>query len=427
MNAGKEIYKIVQEIYPICRSISGHGVRKTLNILKKYCSELNIYEIPSGTKAFDWTVPNEWNIEDAYIEDENGKRVLDFKENNLHVMGYSTPVDKYVTKDELLSYVYVQEDQPDVIPYVTSYYRERFGFCMSARQRNRLAEGRYHIVIRSSLEPGYITYGEILIPGEMKKELMLSTYICHPSMANNECSGPALAVYLANWIKKLENRRYSWRIIFIPETIGSIAYLSRNLDYLKQHLLGGFVLSCVGDNRTYSMVETRYGNTLIDKVLKNVLSFHYPQFHQYSYLSRGSDERQYNAPGVDLSICSFCRSKYGEYPEYHTSLDDMNLVSEEGFEGSFEVMRKCITALEANFYYKTDCLCEPQLGRRGLYPTVSKKGNYCDVMSMSNMIAYADGKNDLIDISNRIGVPVSELIPMAVKLEECGILKKQMV
>lgn len=424
MVEGKAIYNIAEEIYPIFRSLSGDGVRQTLKILKSHCKELNIIEIPSGTKAFDWTVPKEWNISEAYIENEDGERIIDIKNHNLHVMGYSIPVDQYVSKEELLSYIYVEEDQPDAIPYVTSYYEERFGFCMTKNQRDSLLDETYHMVIKSTLEDGFLTLGEIIIPGETKEEILFSTYICHPSMANNECSGPALAVYLADWLKRKKNRRYTYRIIFIPETIGSITYLSQNLEYLKEHLLGGFVLSCVGDNMAYSMVETRYGNTIIDRVLKNILSFHAPDYHRYSYLYRGSDERQYNAPGVDLSVCGFCRSKYEEFPEYHTSLDDMQLVSEEGFQGSFEVITQCIDALEANYVYQVTCLCEPQLGKRGLYPTVSKKGSYDEIKTMSHLIAYSDGTNDLIDISDRIKIPVSRLITIARNLEENGVLKK---
>lgn len=423
MSAGKMMYEIADNIFPICRSISGNGVRQTLKILQQYCSELNVFEVPTGTKIFDWTVPKEWNISEAYIENEKKERIIDFKNNNLHVMGYSTAVNCYVPKEKLLSYVYVQEEQPDAIPYVTSYYKERFGFCMTKNQRDSLPDGNYHMVIDSVLKEGHITYGEILIPGETKEEILLSTYICHPSMANNECSGPALAIYIADWLKNMKKRRYTYRIIFIPETIGSITYLSKNLEYLKNHIIGGFVLSCVGDNRTYSMIESRYGNTIIDKVLSNILSFHYPNYHKYSYLYRGSDERQYNAPGVDLAVCGFCRSKYDCYPEYHTSLDDMTLISEEGFQGSFEVMSKCIMALELNYKYKVTCLCEPQLGKRGLYPTVSKKGSYDEVKKISNIIAYADGNNDLIDISSRIKLPVNELIPIIEILRKNGLIE----
>lgn len=410
---GQQIYNIANEIFPICRSITGNGVRKTLGILKKYYSDLEIREIPSGTKVFDWIIPKEWNIEDAYIEDSTGNKIVDFKKNNLHVMGYSVPVDRYVDLNELKQYIYTEIEQPEVIPYVTSYYKERYGFCMSEKQKNMLLDDTYHMVIKSELKEGFLTYGEIIIPGEIDKEIFLSTYICHPSMANNECSGPALAISLANWISNLENRKYTYRIIFIPETIGSIAYLSQKKDYLKEHVIAGFNLSCVGDNNQFSIVESRYGNTLADRILTNVLKVYSESFKQYSYLKRGSDERQYNAPGIDLPVVSFCRTKYGEYKEYHTSADDMKFVSPSGFQGSFDVMTQVIMALEKNEKYRVKVLCEPQLGKRGLYPTVSKKGSYDAIYSMTNFIAYSDGTNDLIDISNITGCAIRELIDVA--------------
>lgn len=332
------------------------------------------------------------------------------------------PVDRWMDLEELLQYVYTEPTQPDVIPYITSYYKERFGFCMTHRQKEGLKKGKYHVVIDSQLKEGSLTYGEAIIPGETTKEIFLSTYVCHPSMANNECSGPALATFLAQWIKELPKRKFTYRIIFIPETIGSITYLSRNLSKLKKNVIAGFNLSCVGDSRDYSMVETRYANTLADKVLKNVLNYHTNSYSVYSYLKRGSDERQYNSPGIDLPVVTFCRTKFGEYKEYHTSGDDMDFISADGFLGSFEVMTKCINILEHNIKYKCSVYCEPQLGKYGLYPTISKKGGYSNIMSMTNFIAYSDGKNDLIDISNRIEVPCEELISIQSKLIEHGLL-----
>lgn len=407
------MYELCKDLFPLCRSITGYGVRQTLSILNQVIDEnIKIYEITSGTQVFDWMVPKEWNIKDAYIENSKGQRIIDFQNNNLHVVGYSLPVDKIVDLQELKSIVYTQPDQPDAIPYITSYYKERYGFCMSQNQFNSLQEDNYHIVINSELKNGSLTYGEIIIPGDTKEEVFLSTYICHPSMANNELSGPAVAIYLAKWLKSLEKRRYTYRIIFIPETIGSITYLSKNLQYLKDHVIAGFNLSCVGDNRTFSYVESRYGNTMADKVAKNVLGFYYPAYKSYSFLERGSDERQYNAPGIDLPVCAICRSKYAEYPEYHTSKDDLQVISPEGLFGAYEVYQHCILALENNYKYKIKVLCEPQLGKRGLYPTISQKGTYNEVKAMTDFIAYADGTNDVIDISNIIGVSVKDLLPI---------------
>lgn len=372
---------------------------------------------------FDWSVPKEWNIRDAWIKDSKGNKILDFKDNNLHVVGYSLPVNKKVNLEELKTIIYTQPEQPDAIPYVTSYYKERYGFCMTQNQKNNLKEDNYHIFIDSELKDGSLTYGEIIIPGDSNKEVFLSTYVCHPSMANNELSGPAVAIYLAKWLKSLPIRRYTYRIIFIPETIGSITYLSQNLEHLKKRVIAGFNISCVGDNRTFSYVASRYGNTLADKVAKNVLRFYYPEYKKYSFLKRGSDERQYNAPGVDLPVCAICRSKYGEYPEYHTSKDNLDFISPEGLAGSFDVYKQCIIALENNYKYKVKVLCEPQLGKRGLYPTISQKGSSKVVKTMTDFIAYADGNNDLIDIGNIIGVPVEELVPIIKNLIDNDLIE----
>ena len=418
------MYNLCVELFPICRSITGNGVRETLSILNSVIGgEMVVREVPSGTQVFDWSVPKEWNIRDAWIKDSKGNKILDFKDNNLHVVGYSLPVNKKVNLEELKTIIYTQPEQPDAIPYVTSYYKERYGFCMTQNQKNNLKEDNYHIFIDSELKDGSLTYGEIIIPGDSNKEVFLSTYVCHPSMANNELSGPAVAIYLAKWLKSLPIRRYTYRIIFIPETIGSITYLSQNLEHLKKRVIAGFNISCVGDNRTFSYVASRYGNTLADKVAKNVLRFYYPEYKEYSFLKRGSDERQYNAPGVDLPVCAICRSKYGEYPEYHTSKDNLDFISPEGLAGSFDVYKQCIIALENNYKYKVKVLCEPQLGKRGLYPTISQKGSSKVVKTMTDFIAYADGNNDLIDIGNIIGVPVEELVPIIKNLIDNDLIE----
>lgn len=422
MQTGQEMYDFAGELFPIGRSLTGEGVRTSLQMIKEQVPELEIKSVSSGAQVFDWTVPQEWEIREGYIEDEAGNRIIDYRKNNLHVMGYSVAVDKYVSLEELLQYIKVEEQQPEVIPYVTSYYSRRFAFCMSKKQRDSLKPGTYHMVIDSRHFDGELNYGEILLPGDSEKEVLLSTYICHPSMANNEVSGPVLTTWLAKWLKTLD-RRLSYRIVIVPETIGSIAYLSRNLAQMKQNTIAGFVLTCVGDDRTYSYLETRKADTLTDRVMRNVLGFAYPAYKTYSFLERGSDERQYNAPGVDLPVCDFCRSKYAEYPEYHTSADDMSLISPEGLEGSYKVMQQVIRALEYNNYYRVTCLCEPQLGKRGLYPTESRKGIYEEVKKLTNLIAYADGTEDLISISTRIGVPVEELIPNIDKLCEAGLLE----
>lgn len=431
---GEEMYNLANKIFPYCRSITGEGVRQTLLDLKDYIGrdggpELKVYEVPSGTQVFDWTVPKEWVIREAYIEDEAGNHIIDMKDHNLHVMGYSTPVDMWADLEELKKNIFTQPDQPDVIPYVTSYYKERFGFCMSENQKNSLKPGKYHMYIESELKDGVLNYAEVVIPGKSDKEVFFSTYFCHPSMANNECSGPVLSAELVRYTASLANRKYTYRFIYIPETIGSITYMSQrdHLQHMKEHMIAGFNLSCVGDDRDYSVVESKYADTLADKVLKNVLKYHTNnRYSTYSFLKRGSDERQYNAPGIELPVVCYCRSKFGEYPEYHTSADDMGggVVNPSGFQGSYEVMTQVIQALEYNGYYKTTVLGEPQLGKRGLYPNISQKGSYDEVTPMVDLIAYADGKNDLIDISNRIGVPISRLHELAVKLKNGGLMSE---
>lgn len=434
MTQGEYAYNLAKELFPICRSITGDGVRQTLRIVQREIPEITVHEVPSGTQVFDWTVPKEWNITDAWVKDKNGKKIIDFAETNLHVMGYSVPVHKKVTRDGLMDIVYTEPGQPDVIPYVTSYYKERYGFCISENQKQQMLrdyaqDDPFEICIDSSLRDGSLTYGEVLIEptehGEHqdgKKEILFSTYVCHPSLANNELSGPCLAATLIRWLKSLTRRRYRYRFVFVPETIGSITYLSRNYRELRKNVIAGFNLTCVGDDRTYSYMPSAYGNTLADKVLRNVLGFHYPEYKKYSFLISGSDERRYNSPGIELPVVGFSRSLYDKYPEYHTSADDLSLISPAGLQGSFDVMRKCVTALENNRRYKMTCICEPQLGKRGLYPTLSRKGQYDEVFRLKNLISYLDGRNDLIDISSIIHVPVDEMLENMNKLLENNLI-----
>lgn len=423
MSIGDEMYRLAEELFPIDRSLTGDGVRRTLAIIKRELPDMKVHEVPTGTQVFDWTVPKEWAIRQAYIEDEQGNRIIDYKDLNLYVMGYSTPVDRWVDLEELKKHIYVQEGQPEAVPYVTSYYAPRYGFCMSEKQRDSLLPGRYHMLIDSELFDGSLTYGEMVIPGRSEKEILISTYVCHPSMANNELSGPVLAVALAKRAAAQTDRKYTYRFLWIPETIGSITYLSRHLEHMKKHVIAGFVLSCVGDDRTYSYVPSRDGNTLADRAARNVLSFRYPEYRRYTFLDRGSDERQYNAPGVDLPVCVVCRSKYGEYPEYHTSLDNLEMISGGALQSSYEMYGAIFDAIEYNGFYRVKCLCEPQLGKRGMYPTVSRKGSYDAIMNMRDFLAYADGKKDLIDISDIIQAPIESLIPVIIKLREADLLE----
>jgi aminopeptidase-like protein len=421
------MYSWTSDLFPICRSLTGRGLRQTLAYLQGLVPELQIYEVPTGYKAFDWTVPDEWEINNAFIANEAGERIIDFQVNNLHLMSYSEPIDAIMSFAELDEHLYSLPSQADAIPYVTSYYKRRWGFCLTERQRAALRqrpEALYHVKIESRLFAGSLSYGEYVIKGESKQEVLLSTYICHPSMANNELSGPVVAAALVQYIKATP-RRYTYRIIFIPETLGSIVYLSKNLEHLQKHVIAGFVLTCLGDNRAYSYLASRYGNTYADKVAKHVLHDIAPDYKAYSFLQRGSDERQFCAPGVDLPVCSIMRSKYGEYPEYHTSLDDMQLISPEGLAGGYNALKQCIDIIENNHIYKAALLCEPQMGARGLYSTISHKGSTDGMHNMMNVLAYADGKNDLLDIADICNIPLVELLQIINILVENSLIFKQ--
>lgn len=414
-NIDNEMYSLMGRLFPICRSITGDGVRETLNILKEYIP-IDIKEVPSGTKVFDWEIPDEWNIKDAYIKDKDGNRVIDFKHSNLHVVNYSIPFEGKLTLDELKKHLYTLPDQPDLIPYVTSYYEKRWGFCLTQNQYDALEDTIYEVKIDANLEPGSLTYADIVIPGESEKEILLSTYVCHPSMANNELSGPVLTTFLAKHILTQKQKPFfTYRIIFIPETIGSITYLSLHLEHLKKNVVAGYVVTCVGGPDMFSYLQTRAENTLVDKVTLHVLTHTEDDYKVYNFLERGSDERQYNAPGIDLPVGSLIKTKYHDYPEYHTSGDDLSYVNAENLYLSFKKYLLCLDVLNNNCYYKNSVLCEPMMKKYDLYPSIGKKDIAEDEILM-NLLAYCDGENDLIDIADKIGYPVWELYPFIEKL-----------
>lgn len=427
---GKLMYSWLKDLFPICRSITGDGVRETLGYIKNLLPELSIYEVPSGTRVFDWIIPDEWNIKDAFVADQSGKRLIDFQQNNLHVLGYSEPVDREMSFEELDKNLHSLPNQPTAIPYITSYYKRQWGFCLSESQRDELRKNpkaKYHVKIDSTLDPGHLTYGELIIPGQTTEEILLSTYVCHPSLANNELSGPVVAMALSQYVMNLPERKYTYRILFLPETIGSITYLSQHHEVMKKNTVAGFVLSCLGDERNYSHIASRLGNTLADRVAKYVLQHHDPNYKAYTFLSRGSDERQYCSPGIDLPVCGICRTRYGDFPEYHTSLDNLSLVTAEGLQGSLEVLQKCIYTLENNRVFRCKIKGEPHLARRALYPSLSTKEwneNVRLMRMMMNLVAYADGQHSLLDIAEIIGADMNELTPMVEKLLNLDLLEE---
>ncbi len=419
---GDEMYALMEQLWPICRSITGDGVRKTLSILREKLPEMNIYEVPTGTRCFDWVVPKEWSIRDAYIIGPDGTKIINFSDSNLHVVNYSIPVNTELDLDDLQSYLHSLPEQPEAIPYVTSYYKENWGFCMAHNLRVKLAPGKYKVFIDSELNVGNLTYGEIFLPGHSEKEILLSTYICHPSMANNELSGPCVTAQLAQWLKGL-NRKFSYRILFLPETIGAICYLSCHLEHLKAKTIAGYVITCVGDDLAWSLMPSRKGNALSDRAARHVLKHFSCDYKEYSFLERGSDERQYCSPGIDLPVSSVMRSKYGTYPEYHTSLDNLEFVTSVGLEKAFDVYQKIIEVIEADCILKNLILCEPKMSDRGLRPAISKVGSSYSGKDMMNLIAYADGEMSLLEIAELINAPAWTLRNIADNLIKLSILK----
>ena len=420
---GEEIYNFASELWPINRSITGEGTRKTLKKIKEHLPDLKIHNIPSGTKAFDWIVPKEWNVIEAFIITPSGKKICDFNVNNLHLLGYSIPFKGDITLEELKEHLYTLPDQRDAIPYVTSYYEERWGFCISFNQYELLEDGIYKVVIDSELVEGCLNYGELIIPGKSNKEVFLSTYICHPSMANNELSGPTVLTFLGKWLSKLINLRFTYRIIFIPETIGSIVYLSLNYKEMKDKVFVGFNLSCIGDERTYSYIPSRIGNTYSDQIAKHILKWTDGNYKSYTWLDRGSDERQYCSPGIDLPIASILRTKFGEFPEYHTSLDKLGkVVTPNGLNGGYWVVRKSLELIERNKKYKVKALCEPKMSKYNLYPTLSTKERKTEVKLMMNFISYCDGNSSLLEIADKLKIPCWDLYELTKRLEEINLI-----
>jgi aminopeptidase-like protein len=410
---GRALISWMKDLFPMNRSLSGDGNRETLNYLKQLVPELQINEFFSGERVFDWTVPDEWNVTDAYIETADGRKVAHFKVNNLHLVGYSEPVNRVMDKFELLSHIHYLPEYPNVIPYVTSYYQKNWGFCVTKHEYDSLGDGPFKVFIGSSYKSrelgGSLSYGEIVFPGISSQEVLFSTYICHPSMANNELSGPVISIALAKYLSS-NSHHYTYRFLFLPETIGSIAYLHRNLPALKKSVIAGWVLTCLGDAGEFSYIPSRMGNNYADKITKETLDRFAPSYQKYSWLDRGSDERQYCSPGIDLPFSSITRSKYGTYKEYHTSADNLNLISEASIFDSYILFVNLITRIEELRVPKMKVLCEPQFGKRGLYPNLSRRDAYTEnVRSLKDVCSYFDGAHTIEEVADVCGVTTTRV------------------
>ncbi|NBU97323.1 MAG: DUF4910 domain-containing protein [Spirochaetia bacterium] len=407
---GKNMFSWAKFLFPINRSLTGNGNRQTLKFIKSFLPDLKIRQVGSGKKCFDWTVPMEWNVEEAYLINPDGEKIADFKENNLHLLGYSDPIDIYIDLKTLQKHLYSLEDQPNAIPYVTSYYKNRWGFCLKHKNRLKLKPGKYRAVIKTSKKKGWLNYGELYLPGKYKEEIFLSTYICHPSMANDQISGIVTLLALAKWIKQKSKRNYSFRIIWIPETIGAIVYLKKNLKILQKNIKLGWQLACLGDGGNFSFLPTREESTQTDLITEECLKKITKNPTKWSFLKRGSDERQWCFPGVDLPVCSIMRSKYNTYKEYHTSQDNLNLIRPQFLQESYNVLKYVIGVADENFIYKVNTIGEPQLGKLNLYPTIQSKKTSSSVENILNVITYCDGKTSSVEISKKINIDVKTVI-----------------
>jgi aminopeptidase-like protein len=417
-------YEHLVELFPICRSITGPGIKKTLAYFESYFPEFERISFASGTQVYDWTVPDEWSISDSYLQHlDTGHIYAPFKASNLHVVGYSEPIDIVLPLEELMPRIFTLSSQPEYIPYVTSYYKKTWGFCMSHSELKTLPSGDYRAFINSTLEPGTLDLTHALVKGKMNAEVFFSSYVCHPSLANNELSGPVVLASLLSYIKeKYPFPLFSYRFSLLPETIGSICYLSLYGSHLSDNMICGFNLSCVGDDERFSYIHTPYANTVADDAIQASL-IQLDDVVEYSFLSRGSDERQYCSPPFNLPLVTFCRSKFGTYPEYHTSADNLDFVSPEGLEGSIEVLKSIIDALEICLYPLAIYPCEPQLGKRNLYPSTSIKSSFHPAQLRLDILAYSNGSNSIFQIAKILDQPLKIISDEIKRLIQSGLIK----
>jgi aminopeptidase-like protein len=417
---GEGLHALVRELYPICRSISGAGVRETLAMLRRLVP-LEVHEVPSGTQVFDWVVPKEWNIASAYIKGPDGRKVVDFADHNLHVVSYSKPVHATMTLAELRPHLHSLPDHPDRIPYRTSYYREDWGFCLPHRVLSELRDGRYEVVIDSTLEPGSLSYGELHVPGAIEDEILIFTHTCHPSLCNDNLSGLAVTATLAAAIAR-EKRRHSYRFVWAPGTIGSICWLSRN-EHNVRRIAHGLVLALVGDRGPLTYKRSRRGDAMVDRAAEHVLKLHSDSARVFDFSPYGYDERQFCSPGFDLPVGRLTRTPNGEYPEYHSSADDLGFVAPEALLDSYVACRKLLDVLDRDgVYVNQSPKCEPQLGRRGLYRQTGGRDLPDRELSLLWVLNQSDGKHSLLDVAIRSGLPFASIRSAADELMTAKLL-----
>ena len=405
--AGREMHQLIAELYPICRSITGDGLRDTLRRIGQQIP-LKVYEVASGTPVFDWTVPQEWNIRDAYIKDASGKRVVDFKRSNLHVVNYSVPVQRTMSLEELKPHLFTLPDHPDWIPYRTSYYKESWGFCLSQRQLADLAAGEYEVSIDSSLQDGHLTYGECYLPGETSDEVLFSSHVCHPSLCNDNLSGVSLAVFLAKYLQSRPHR-YSYRFLFAPATIGAITWLAKN-ERQTERIRHGLILTCVGDAGRMTYKKSRRGTAEVDRAVAHVLK-HGGDHEILEFSPWGYDERQFCSPGFNLPVGCLMRTPNGRFPEYHTSADNLEFVRPEHLEDSYRKCLGVVDILENNrVYLNQNPKCEPRLGKRGLYGGLGSKAQVeRHELALLWVLNFSDGEHDLLEIAEKSGLEFSTI------------------
>jgi aminopeptidase-like protein len=421
----RKLESYFDRLWPINRSITGNGNRQTLKILSEII-DLKVDEILSGTKCFDWVIPDEWNVKEAWIKNSSGKIIVDFKNNNLHLLGYSVPFHGFMPLSKLEKHLFSMPDQPDVIPYLTSYYDKNWGFCLPHNQLQSLAKGHYEVLIDAELNPkGSMSIGEAILKGETDREILFSTYICHPSLANNELSGPLATAFIYSMLKKQKKRRYTYRFVFLPESIGSIYYLSVYGDYFKEKLVAGYIVNCLGTSRKYTYKKSRRGNTLTDRAAELMLKELEENYLIEDFSPTGSDEKHYCSPGFNLPVGSLMTDKYATYEEYHTSADNKSFISFEALEKSINRYLEIIYILKNNYTYRNLMpYGEPQLGKRHLFPSIgSQKNKDGFFVALKWVLNYSDGTNDLIQIAHRSGISYSLLVNAATQLLVSGLLE----